>query len=90
MCISDGVFIIGEAKSSSKGLGRETFEKLEALAKEIQPDAIVVAIGEKQFLKSHEVLADTMRNNLRLPEVEVRLLPTPEHFFERHTYPYIG
>jgi hypothetical protein len=84
ICVSDGRFIIGEAKESVRDFTDQRVENLIAVAKELTPDLVLLASLEQKSDRL-EKLASRMQQELTAVGSQVRsLVPNPT--FDAPTY----
>ena len=70
--IQDGKFKIGEIKSNAAGFNGNGFTKLEDVAKEIQPDEIIIAAAGEDWPPEVQVEIDQRRSTLDPFAVEIK------------------
>jgi len=80
-CIIDGQFVIGEIKSSSNDLGKQTLSSLVELCKEIMPQRVVILVlNDKDNRLKHAV--DFLNKELKTLKIEVVGYKPSNYFFE--------
>jgi len=96
VCVLDGEFIIGEAKNNSENFFKDEKKDLKALveiAKEIQPDKIILTCIENpnnKLEEAEEVLKLLFKDFYFQPKIEALHLPLPEDYdsFGRFSFTY--
>ena len=84
ICISDGKFIIGEAKKTGKLYGQEDTDRLEKLAKQLNPDQVIVYALEEPYEKAEKTAQD-LSERLKSKNIQARFV-RPWHDFKQPSY----
>lgn len=69
--IYDGKLFIGEAKNSSAGFNKETFDKLIKYTQKLQPDMFFISVSN--LIKGKRKYIDLLRNKMKDNRIEVEI-----------------
>ncbi len=75
MYIAGQKFVIGEVKSDPSAFNKDDFEKLKIVAKELEPNEVIVAATGDKFPPEVFEQARALENELKHLEIEVKTIP---------------
>lgn len=80
VCVSDGKFIIGEAKNSAALFGPAESKKIRDIAIEIRPDKVVIFALKGPYEKA-EKHTEMLKSELKPYGIDVKFMHPPDSYF---------